>query len=82
MLDSDWCIVWSRMTVMTLVVKLEWNSISNWFDSPHQEIGLCKVILDIKSNQKLFIHMYKQVHSVYKSNYICYGFRSDGELWS
>ena len=35
------------MTVVTLDVKLEWNSISNWVDSPHQEIGLCQVILDM-----------------------------------
>ena len=26
----------SMMTVMTLDVKLEWNSISNWLGSPHQ----------------------------------------------
>ena len=38
MLDSDWGIVGSRMTAMTLYVKLDSNSISNWFDSPHQEI--------------------------------------------
>ena len=35
------------MGVMTLDVKLEWNSISNWLDSPHQEIWLCQVILDM-----------------------------------
>ena len=38
MLDSDWCIVGSKMTVVTLDVNLELNSISNWLDSPHQEI--------------------------------------------
>ena len=27
MLDSDWCIVGSRMTAMTLDVKLDWNII-------------------------------------------------------
>ena len=37
-LDFDWCIVGSMMTVMTLDVKLKWNSISNWLDSPHQII--------------------------------------------
>ena len=47
MLDSDWCIVGSRMTVMTLDVKLEWNSMSNWLDSPYQKIYLCQVILDM-----------------------------------
>ena len=31
MLDSDWCIVGSKMTVVTLDVNLELNSISNWF---------------------------------------------------
>ena len=47
MLDSDWCIVGSMMAVMTLDVKLEWNSISNLLDSTHQEILLCQVILDM-----------------------------------
>ena len=28
MLDSDWCIVGSMMTVTTIDVQLEWNSIS------------------------------------------------------
>ena len=37
MLGSNWCIVGSMMTVMTLDVKLEWNSISNWLDSPHKK---------------------------------------------
>ena len=37
MLDSDWCIVGSMTTVMTLDVKLEWNSIPNWLDLLHQE---------------------------------------------
>ena len=40
MLDSDWCIVGSRMTARTLDVKLDWNIISNRLDSPHQEIWL------------------------------------------
>ena len=35
---SDWCIVGSMTTVMTLDVKLEWTSISDWLNSPHQEI--------------------------------------------
>ena len=47
MLDSDWCIVGSMTMVMTLDVKLEWNSISNWLDLPHQEIFICQVILDM-----------------------------------
>ena len=47
MMDSDWCIVGSMMTVMTLDVKLEWNRISNWLESPHHEILLCQVILDM-----------------------------------
>ena len=38
MLDSDWCIVGSRMTLMTLDVKLDWNRISNWLDSPHHRV--------------------------------------------
>ena len=38
MLDSDWCIVGSMTTVVTLDVKLEWNTISDWLDSPYQEI--------------------------------------------
>ena len=45
MLDSDWCIVGSMTTVMTLDVKLEWNSISNWLDH-HIKKYDCQVILD------------------------------------
>ena len=45
MLDSDRCIVGSKMTVVTLDVNLELNSISNWLDSPHQDIWHCHLIL-------------------------------------
>ena len=40
-------IVGSKMTVVTLHVNLDLNSISNWLDSPHQEVCHCQVILDI-----------------------------------
>ena len=69
MLESDCCIVGSTMTVMTLDVKLEWNSISNWLDYVLMYMSAMYCVCMHTFNSA---HIYMVFNSVKCVHYFCH----------